>query len=173
VSGKPGGRILFGSARIAQAGSVYAVPTSVTWHKFIPPCVMCPRKFNALFVFVILSASLQAQIGGDHDLIDRFGSPVVVPLKVQSESPYGNHTRYHIPGTMRHADRNVMGERVAEEEGFIYSTPNPFSDTTQVFVIDSNGQPIRKVQPFEPEPEPVPDEEIQVFSAGNEETNEE
>lgn len=104
--------------------------------------------FFSLLLTSFVCAS--AQVGNDPQLVDPTGSPVMVPSKSRIHYNSNRYQRvepskYEIPGTLRDAGRNAMGERTSPQSAFEYTPAVPPRDTTSVFVMDEEGRPIREV----------------------------
>lgn len=102
-----------------------------------------------LFLFLVITptATLMAQVGTDPYLVDPDGSPVMVPSRSSGPADFGganqDRPKYEISGTLRGAGRNVLGESLPPKDDFEYTSSVHLSDTSRVFVIDQEGNPIR------------------------------
>ena len=113
--------------------------------------------------------TLPAQIGVDPNLVDHYGSPVLGPPKAQvnpnASSRYRRveRPRYHIPGTLRGAERNVMGEELPPKNDFEYIPVIAQRDTVAVYVFDEAEDTFPGAYPVNPVSPPSAQGVIDLF----------
>ena len=122
--------------------------------------------FLALLTSVV---TLSAQVGSDPFLVSPDGSPALVHANTPRTNSRVESSRtqegaiYHIPGTIRGAERNAMGERLPPEEDIEYSRVGLYRDTTSIFVFDSSENARRNATSVPSDPRPTSDDVIELF----------